>query len=105
MNDEAMIRALVDSFAAGYSKKDVKAITLLWPSAPVDQLQSTFAMYESITLTLSLVSIKIDGDTATAVIGALTLSVDSDATTYRHERQSSWRFRKLAGGWIIVSQQ
>jgi len=104
--DETHIRETLQKYEEAYDRRDINAILALWPNIPAatqTKTRQAFQDRKSITSTLMIGKIELQGDAATVTCKHSVEWVSNDGGRGRAQDQISYKMLKQGGRWVIDS--
>ncbi|MGH9408060.1 MAG: hypothetical protein ACRD1V_01245, partial [Vicinamibacterales bacterium] len=105
--DDALVRRVLDRYAAAYSQLDAEAAQQVWPGVNRTALARAFDDLQSQQVSLGSCRIDVQGDAARAACaGMATWSPKiGDRTLHTESRRWNFELAKSGPAWQIVSAQ
>lgn len=103
-NDDVLVRAVLDRYAAAYSRLDVNAASAAWPTVNRAALSRAFEGLESQHVSFAACDVTVDGASARAACSG-TATWRPKVGGGQHADARTWTFdlSRVPAGWRIVS--
>ncbi len=105
VSEEPAIRAVLRTYADGYSTLDVRAVQRAFPGVNAASLQRTFSQTKSQTVKIIGEQIQVNGTTATVTCIWQMIFEGQVGGVQRASPRVLLTLQKTAGGWIIIDRR
>jgi serine/threonine-protein kinase len=105
VNDEALIRDVIDSYAAAFSARDAAAVQRIFPNVP-GNLAKGFQGYRELTMTIDQVRIAVNGAEATVnCVVRQAFRLEVGGMQRPQPTPTVFRLQKTNDRWLIVDRR